>query len=122
MSDPSAIADLVAACQAAPRSAALLRALLAEASGGSAAAALGYLEAADPSPFDAELRRSVADFLSEAGRDAAAGRWRPSRTAGRWADACGRGGCIAPRASHVAPTHRKPVAAVVIPGSRQHRG
>ena len=77
MSDQSAIADLVAACRAAPRSAALLRALLAEASGAPTAAALGYIGDADPAPFDAELRRSVADFLTEGGRDAAAGRWRP---------------------------------------------
>lgn len=77
MSEQSGIADLVAACRAAPRSAALLRALLAEAGDAPAAAALGYFEAADPAPFEAELRRSVADFLTEAGRDEAASRWRP---------------------------------------------
>jgi AAA+ superfamily predicted ATPase len=77
MSDQTGIADLIAACAAAPRSSALLRALLAEASGSQATDALVYLEVADPSPFDAELRRAVADFLTEGARDAAATRWRP---------------------------------------------
>src|SRR5579872_1142313 len=78
MSEDSALADLVAACRAAPKSAALLRALMAEAaSGEQAAVAFVYLEDADASPFEAELRRAVADFLTEGGRDEAARRWRP---------------------------------------------
>ncbi len=78
MSEDSALADLVAACRAAPKSAALLRALMAEAaSGEQAAVAFVYLEDADAAPFEAELRRTVADFLTEGGRDEAARRWRP---------------------------------------------
>jgi SpoVK/Ycf46/Vps4 family AAA+-type ATPase len=78
MSDDSALADLVAACRAAPKSAALVRALMAEAASGEhAAVALVYLEDADPTSFEAELRRTVADFLTEGGRDEAARRWRP---------------------------------------------
>ena len=74
----SAVDDLVAACRAAPKSAALVRALLAEAASGEhAAVAFVYLEDADPTSFDAELRRKVADFLAEGGRDEAARRWRP---------------------------------------------
>jgi len=78
MSEESPLADLIAACRAAPKSAALLRALMTEAGGGEAAgAAFTYLAEADPSAFEAELRRAVADFLSEGGRDAAARAWRP---------------------------------------------
>ncbi|MEJ0064778.1 MAG: ATP-binding protein [Caulobacteraceae bacterium] len=78
MSDDSALADLVAACRAAPKSAALVRALMAEAASGEhAAVAFVYLEDADPASFEAELRRTVADFLTEGGRDEAARRWRP---------------------------------------------
>jgi len=78
MADEDAVADLIAACRAAPRSAALVRALMAEAgAGGGAAPALAFLADADPAPFEAELRRTVADFLAEGGRDAAARAWRP---------------------------------------------
>jgi transitional endoplasmic reticulum ATPase len=78
MSDESALADLVAACRAAPKSPALVRALMAEAASGEhAAVAFVYLEDADPTSFEAELRRTVADFLTEGGRDEAARRWRP---------------------------------------------
>src|ERR1700722_18238805 len=78
MSDESALADLVAACRAAPKSPALVRALMAEAASGEhAAVAFVYLEGADPTSFEAELRRTVADFLTEGGRDEAARRWRP---------------------------------------------
>jgi len=70
--------ELIAACRAAPKSAALVRALMAEAVAGEAAgAAFAYLGDADPAPFEAELRRTVADFLNEGGRDEAARRWRP---------------------------------------------
>ena len=76
--DRSAVADLIAACRAAPKSAGLLRALMAQAGEGEAAAdAFAYLAEADPSAFEAELRRTVADFLTEGGRDAAARAWRP---------------------------------------------
>ena len=79
MSDSqSALDDLIAACRLAPKSAALVRALMAEAVAGEAAgAAFAYLGDADPAPFEAELRRTVADFLTEGGRDEAARRWRP---------------------------------------------
>jgi transitional endoplasmic reticulum ATPase len=74
----SELDELIAACRAAPKSAALVRALMAEAVAGEAAgAAFAYLGDADPAPFEAELRRTVADFLNEGGRDEAARRWRP---------------------------------------------
>jgi SpoVK/Ycf46/Vps4 family AAA+-type ATPase len=78
MATEDALDDLIAACRAAPASAALIRALMAEAMAGeSAGAAFVYLSEADPAAFDAELRRKVADFLGEGGRDEAARHWRP---------------------------------------------
>jgi len=78
MSEESPLAELIAACRAAPKSAALLRALMTEAGGGAAASeAFAYLAGADPSAFEADVRRAVADFLTEGGRDEAAGAWRP---------------------------------------------
>jgi ATP-dependent 26S proteasome regulatory subunit len=73
-----ALADLIAACHAAPASAALARALMAEAGlAEEPADALDYFAAADPGPFDAEVRRAVSSFLNEGGRDDAALAWRP---------------------------------------------
>jgi transitional endoplasmic reticulum ATPase len=78
MSEESPLADLIAACRAAPKSAALLRALMTEAGGGEATSeAFAYLAEADPTAFEAELRRAVADFLTEGGRDETARAWRP---------------------------------------------
>src|SRR5580704_5671133 len=77
-SEDAALADLIAACRAAPASAGLVRALMAEAGRLEASgAALGYLADIDPKPFEADLRRSVAEFLAEGGRDEAAKAWRP---------------------------------------------
>jgi len=77
-SEDAALADLIAACRAAPASAGLVRALMAEAGRLEASgAALGYLADIDPKPFEADLRRSVAEFLAEGGRDEAAKTWRP---------------------------------------------
>ncbi len=77
--DNAALIDLVSACRAAPASPALLRALLDEAGRQKApTAALDYLCAAEPGPFDAETRRAVAGFLIEAGSDTAAEAWQPA--------------------------------------------
>lgn len=74
----SALEDLVDACRVKPGSAALLRALLAEAEGSDAPwVAAEHLSDADPTPFDAALRREVAAFLRAADRSAAADAWDP---------------------------------------------
>jgi AAA+ superfamily predicted ATPase len=78
MAEDAALADLISACRAAPGSAALVRALIAEAGRQAApGAALTYLAEADPKPFEADVRRAVAEFLGEGGRDEAARAWRP---------------------------------------------
>src|SRR5271170_7750073 len=74
----SGLTDLIAAARAAPGSAALVRALLAEAGRAQQPGeALNYLADIDPAPFDRDCRTAVAAFLAEGGRDEAARRWGP---------------------------------------------
>lgn len=68
--------DLLEACVARPASAALQRALLDAIHGPAPSEVVDHLVGVDPSSHDEAHRERVAAFLTEAGRDEAAARWR----------------------------------------------
>ena len=70
-----ALSELLAACRAQPRSAALQSALIGAVRGITPADVLDHLAGTDPSTFEPAHRSTVAAFLTEGGRDADARRW-----------------------------------------------
>jgi SpoVK/Ycf46/Vps4 family AAA+-type ATPase len=74
----AAIDDLLEACRARPQSTALQAALLDATQGVADPAVIDFLASLDAAGHDEAHRRRVADFLSEAGREAAAVRWAPN--------------------------------------------
>jgi SpoVK/Ycf46/Vps4 family AAA+-type ATPase len=84
---PSAIDDILEACQTRPQSAALHSALLDAIRGPAPVAVIEFFANLDPLSQDEGHRRRVANFLTEAGMDEAAQTWAPKAAQTVQADA-----------------------------------